>query len=176
MSNVRLLSGDDVQFSTALSAFCSHAGTEQAMQYRDAAVNILKNMRGGVSETIVMQMLIPAEVPFPSLRDLQKALHDGIDSGNIPVVVDMLYFFTSCCVELGPTFHMEFNRLRGVIEQCIVCKIEAVFVGGIDKQNVHNISKGLLTSAYKYCHHDSINPGYLSYLVSNSNYGKCIAF
>ncbi|KAK8816733.1 hypothetical protein WA577_002132, partial [Blastocystis sp. JDR] len=137
-------------FSTALSAFCSHAGTEQAMQYRDAAVNILKNMRGGVSETIVMQMLIPAE----------KALHDGIDSGNIPVVVDMLYFFTSCCVELGPTFHMEFNRLRGVIEQCIVCKIE----------NVHNIAKGLLTSAYKYCHHDSINPGYLSYLVSNSNY------
>lgn len=40
------------------------------MQYRDAAVNILKNMRGGVSETIVMQMLIPAEVPFPSLHDL----------------------------------------------------------------------------------------------------------
>ena len=46
-------------------------------------------------------------------------------------VIHMLDFFDICCIELGSTFHMEFNRLRCDLEQCIFCKNEVVSVKGV---------------------------------------------
>ena len=161
----------DVQFSTYLTEFCNHAGLNDSKKFRDAAVGILRNMRNGVSERIVVQMLDPAEVLFYFVLNSQKALHEGIDTGNIMKVIHMLDFFDICCIELGSTFHMEFIRLRCDLEQCIFCKNEVVSVKGVHIQDVYKTATQFLMHVYQYCHHDSINPGYLSYLVPRSNFG-----